>query len=70
MKQIHLHFFLWQLELAGENGWLHTVTTWLQCHLLVTNTRRDAAAQVGGGWNSKKIQSSSVLNIPRHDRPT
>lgn len=32
---------------AGRcNWWLQTVTTWLQCHLVVTNTGRDAATQV------------------------
>lgn len=41
---------------AGRcNWWLHSVTTWLQCHLLVTSAGRDAATQVGGGCNIKRF---------------
>lgn len=39
VKQIHLHFFLWQQKLAGEIGGCG-LTTWRQCHLLVTEAIR------------------------------
>lgn len=57
MKQIHLHFFLWQLELAGVIG--GCIPWRLGCSAIYWWTPlgewRDAATQVGGGCNIKRF---------------